>query len=69
MNGIEDDQFEPLGLPEAPDGWVFTNANLPGDQDTVDIGWTSAPRTNDRGAGGASTVTVLCGDGECGGLA
>ncbi|MFI6479012.1 hypothetical protein ACIBH1_13840 [Nonomuraea sp. NPDC050663] len=34
---IEDDEFEPKGLPEAPNGWVFTNTDLPGDQDTVNI--------------------------------
>ncbi|MEV3977535.1 hypothetical protein [Nonomuraea sp. NPDC049758] len=34
---IEDDEFEPLGLPEAPGGWVFTKSDLPGDQPTVNI--------------------------------
>ncbi|WP_327087937.1 DUF11 domain-containing protein [Nonomuraea sp. NBC_01738] len=34
---IEDDEFEPRGLPEAPNGWTFTKDNLPGDQPTVDI--------------------------------
>ncbi|MEV4371863.1 hypothetical protein AB0J71_32665 [Nonomuraea sp. NPDC049637] len=49
---IEDDEFEPLGLPEAPNGWVFTNANLPATKDTVDItvsmwDWDSGLNTED----------------------
>lgn len=34
---IEDDEFEPRGLPEAPGGWTFTYENWPGDRPTVDI--------------------------------
>ncbi|MFE0155990.1 choice-of-anchor P family protein [Nonomuraea sp. NPDC059007] len=35
---IEDDEFEPLGLPEAPNGWVFSKAvNLQGNDTTVDL--------------------------------
>ncbi|NUW39082.1 CARDB domain-containing protein [Nonomuraea rhodomycinica] len=34
---IEDDEFEPFGLPEAPNGWTFTKDDLPGDKPTVDI--------------------------------
>ncbi|MGW3342929.1 DUF7507 domain-containing protein [Nonomuraea rubra] len=49
---IQDNEFEPLGLPEAPNGWVFTNSDLPGDQDTVDItvamwDWDSGLNTED----------------------
>ncbi|MEV6030776.1 CARDB domain-containing protein [Nonomuraea sp. NPDC052116] len=49
---IEDDEFSPKGLPEAPNGWVFTKSDLPGDKPTVDItvslwDWDSALNTND----------------------
>ncbi|MFF4615884.1 CARDB domain-containing protein [Nonomuraea jabiensis] len=49
---IEDDEFSPKGLPEAPNGWVFTRSDLPGDKPTVDItvtfwDWDDALNTND----------------------
>ncbi|MET7329740.1 CARDB domain-containing protein [Nonomuraea sp. NPDC005650] len=49
---IEDDEFSPLGLPEAPNGWVFTKSDLPGDKPTVNItvamwDWDNGLRTND----------------------
>ncbi|MFI7130931.1 CARDB domain-containing protein [Nonomuraea sp. NPDC050153] len=49
---IEDDEFSPLGLPEAPNGWVFTRSGLPGDKPTVNItvamwDWDNGLRTND----------------------
>ncbi|TMR11253.1 DUF11 domain-containing protein [Nonomuraea turkmeniaca] len=49
---IEDDEFEPFGLPEAPNGWRFTKTDLPGDKPTVDItvtlwDWDDGLNTND----------------------
>ncbi|MEV0585369.1 CARDB domain-containing protein [Nonomuraea sp. NPDC050310] len=49
---IEDDEFEPFGLPETPGGWTFTQENLPGDKPTVDItvtlwDWDDGLNTND----------------------
>ncbi|MEU4722240.1 CARDB domain-containing protein [Nonomuraea dietziae] len=49
---IEDDEFEPFGLPEAPNGWTFTHENLPGDKPTVDItvtlwDWDDGLNTNE----------------------
>ncbi|MBB5781148.1 CARDB domain-containing protein [Nonomuraea jabiensis] len=49
---IEDDEFSPKGLPEAPNGWVFTKSDLPGDKPTVNItvslwDWDNGLRTND----------------------
>ncbi|NUO97296.1 MAG: DUF11 domain-containing protein [Nonomuraea sp.] len=49
---IEDDEFSPLGLPESPNGWVFTKSDLPGDQPTVNItvtlwDWDDGLNTND----------------------
>ncbi|MFG1708105.1 hypothetical protein ACFLIM_33340 [Nonomuraea sp. M3C6] len=49
---IEDDEFEPFGLPESPGGWIFMKTDLPGDQPTVNItvslwDWDNGLRTND----------------------
>ncbi|MDP4505918.1 CARDB domain-containing protein [Nonomuraea turcica] len=49
---IQDDEFEPFGLPEAPNGWRFTKTDLPGDKPTVEItvtlwDWDDGLNTND----------------------
>ncbi|MFI6316792.1 CARDB domain-containing protein [Nonomuraea sp. NPDC050556] len=49
---IEDDEFSPLGLPEAPNGWTFTKNDLPGTVPTVPItvtlwDWDDGLNTND----------------------